>query len=72
MSPRQPRRTLADWRPDSDQDEQDWLAAQYDAGWVPDPLYGGAPATVSVDGNPPVHRWAMVQIPDDNTPQPSW
>ena len=68
-----PRRVLLDWTPGADQSEEDWLADQYDHGWVPDHYYGAAPATVSIDGHPPVHRWAMVEIPaGENQPPASY
>lgn len=67
MSARQPARVLHDWHPESDQPEGDWLADQYDQGWVPDHLYGGRPAKVRIDGEPLVHRWAMVAASEDQT-----
>ena len=63
MSPNFARRILHDWNPNGDQTEEDWLAAQAEAGWQPDPDIAG-PSTVSIDGQPPVHRWAMIQTPD--------
>jgi hypothetical protein len=48
-------------RPASDQTEADWLAAEYDAGWVPE--YGhGIP--IELNGGQ-VHRWAMIEAAAD-------
>jgi hypothetical protein len=51
------RRILHDYDPASDQCEADWLAAEYDTGWVPE--YGhGIP--IELNGRL-VHRWAMIE-----------
>jgi hypothetical protein len=51
------RRILHDYDPACDQGEEDWLAAEYDAGWVPE--YGhGIP--IELNGGL-VHRWAMIE-----------
>lgn len=55
--PGERRRILHDYDPGSDQTEEDWLAAEYDAGWVPE--YGhGVP--IELNGRQ-VHRWAMIE-----------
>jgi hypothetical protein len=54
------RRILHDYDPGSHQTEADWLAAEYDVGWVPE--YGhGVP--IELNGRL-VHRWAMIEAQD--------
>jgi hypothetical protein len=54
------RRILHDYDPASDQTEEDWLAAEYDARWVPE--YGRC-IPIELNGRP-VHRWAMIEAED--------
>ena len=52
-----PARILHDYDPASDQTEEDWLAQEYDHGWLPE--YGrGVP--IELNGRM-VHRWAMIR-----------
>jgi hypothetical protein len=57
-----PTHILHDYDPESDQDEADWLAAEYDAGWVPEYGYG-VPLRV---GGKLLHRYAMIR--DESAP----
>ena len=52
-----PARILHDYDPASDQTEADWLAAEYDNGWVPEYGYG---VTIELNGRT-VRRWAMIR-----------
>jgi hypothetical protein len=57
-----PARILHDYDPGSDQTEEDWLAEEYDNGWVPE--YGhGVPFELN---GPLVHRWAMIRHANDD------
>jgi len=54
------RRILHDYDPASDQTDADWLAAEYDGGWVPE--YGhGVP--IELNGRL-VPRWALIEAED--------
>ena len=55
-----PRRILHDWDPDGPLSLEDWLAAEYDAGWVPDPLYNVEGAWAVINGKR-VRRYAMIE-----------
>ena len=54
------RRILHDYDPTTDQTEEDWLAAEYDAGWV---LEYGHGIPIELNGCL-VHRWSMIAAED--------
>ncbi len=61
-----PARILHDYDPNSDQEEADWLASEWDNGWKPE--YGfGVP--VRIDGKL-LRRWAMIRE-ERSAPQPN-
>ena len=55
--PGERRRILHDYDPACDQTEEDWLGAEYDAGWIPEHGHG---VPIELNGRQ-VHRWAMIE-----------